>query len=126
MLKEASEKDLEAFDDDDEVATAPPPEPPTKTRNIVLCALSVMVLVFVAAKGSAVLHHKHLPPAASPLASTASAYVAPKIPRSSPPNRRKKLTEKQLEAQRLNDIKSKEIRESQDDPTSMFDMSNAR
>ena len=120
-------KDLEAVDDDEEVtAPQPEPEPPSKTRNIVLCALSVMVLVFVAAKGSAVLHHKQSPhsppPVARGAASVSRAYVAP----TRVPNRRNKLTEKQKEAQRLNDVKTQEIREAQEDPTSMFDMSNAR
>ena len=37
----------------------------------------------------------------------------------------KRMSEREREEKRLNDVKTQEIREAQEDPTSMFDMSNA-
>ena len=42
------------------------------------------------------------------------------------PNTRRQRLSEELEAKRLNDLKTAEIRAAQEDPTSMFDMSNAR
>lgn len=140
MLQPASSNnDLDELEEEDEGIRSQQarqePEAQSKTRNIVLCALGVALLIFLAAKGSTVLHHQHEEPAAirPPPQSFRTAHVGapmPPAPRPRTPPRRKtrtpKLTEKQKEAQRLNDVKTQEIREAQEDPTSMFDMSNAR
>ena len=125
--------DLEALEELEEApAAAPPAEQVPKYRQAILCALGVALLVFVAGRGSAGMMHTsrappHAPavaaalrkhePSGAPLARAASRSASRPKPR---------LSKKEREAQRLNDVKTLEIREAQEDPTSMFDMSNAR
>ena len=106
-------------------------QPPRYRHAVVfVCAFIVALLIFFAARESnALLHPKplpHAPVAASPSRVPAASHATP--PRASP-RRKHRMSEKERqkeEAKRLNDLKTQEIRAAQEDPTSMFDMSNAR
>ena len=125
LARQSSDVDLD--DLEEPPAAAPAAEPPgQKYRNIVGWAIAVAALVFIAAHGSASLRHIHAPAPSAPLLQQASARAQPAA---KPPARRKprpSASERErLEAKRLNDLKTQEIREAQEDPNSMFDMSNA-
>ena len=112
-----------------------------KYRYAVLGALGVALLIYVLARGisAAPLQQQQQHPAvvvrghvlasqsgAKPKPASARSVPKPKPPKAPKKKKATKPSDKDREAARLNDVKTQEIRAAQEDPTSMFDMSNAR
>ena len=132
MLRECSEEE----DVEEGAAAEAVASQPKSYRPLLLCALGVALLVFVGGGATASLQHYHhgqSPPASAlPLSkpkprverSGGVPAAVKNVPHKSSV-RKQRLSEREREEKRLNDVKTQEIRAAQEDPTSMFDMSNA-
>ena len=134
-MASSSSAAVELDDLEDQQPEPPPPPEPPKYRLPLLIAIGVTLLVFIAARGSAAVLHPASEPQ-PPLKFTKPAFAKATAPAPAikiPPRAKKAAVKKasakerqKVEEMRLNDIKTQEIRAAQEDPNSMFDMSNAR
>jgi hypothetical protein len=143
-MSHAAQKGFAAVRDDEDDADVDDDEYLVKVERRDTFTLPRVIVAVVAALvllgGAALLHREEAPaamppPPPPPLAKLHSSFASITGPRAvARRNRsdsaRRIRSEKErlveLEQQRLNDIKTQEIRAAQEDPNSMFDMSNAR